>query len=132
MSLTYQQQYLLDAATGRDAILNVTARQNRCYSDGDRSGWIACFKHSGARFIRDGEEFHDLRAAFDGGGGQRLITVDHDITVDGVTASQLCVAMLYTVGEHGASTLRATGTYRDELIYERGAWYFASRELRWT
>jgi hypothetical protein len=27
--------------------------------------------------------------------------------------------------------LRATGTYADELVYERGAWYFASRELAW-
>jgi hypothetical protein len=27
--------------------------------------------------------------------------------------------------------LRATGTYRDSLIYERGGWYFTSRELEW-
>jgi len=25
--------------------------------------------------------------------------------------------------------LRATGTYTDALIYERGGWYFTSREL---
>ena len=31
----------------------------------------------------------------------------------------------------GATTLRATGTYRDQLIYERGGWYFTSRELEW-
>jgi hypothetical protein len=27
--------------------------------------------------------------------------------------------------------LRATGTYRDQLVYERGGWYFTSRELEW-
>ena len=32
---------------------------------------------------------------------------------------------------NGDTTLRATGTYRDELIYERGGWYFTSRELEW-
>jgi hypothetical protein len=32
---------------------------------------------------------------------------------------------------YGDTTLRATGTFRDELIYERGGWYFASRELAW-
>lgn len=131
MSMTYQQQYLLDGATGRDAILNLTARHNRCYSDGDRDGWIATFRHSGASYVRGGEEFTDLRAAFDGGGGQRLVSVDHEISVDGVNATQRCVALLYVVGDDGVAGLRATGTYRDRLVYERGGWYFTSRELQW-
>ena len=131
MTLTYQQQYLLAAATGRDAILNLTARHNRCYSDGDRRGWIATFRHSGAQFTQDTEVFTDLRAAFDGGGGQRLITHDHDITVDGINATQRCVAVLYALDSRGVMTLRATGTYRDTLTYERSGWYFTTRELHW-
>ena len=130
MAMTYQQQYMLDSAVGRDAILNLTARHNRCQSDGDRNGWIATFRHSGARFTRDGTEFTDLRAAFDGGKG-RLVTVDHEISVDGVNATQRCVAMLFAAAGDGAATLRATGTYRDQLVYERGGWYFTSRELEW-
>ena len=129
MAMTYQQQFVLDGAVGRDAILNLTARHNRCFSQGDRNGWIATFRHSGARFVRDGAEFTDLREAFDGGNG-RLVTVDHEIAVDGVTATQRCVALLFAAGDGGA-TLRATGTYTDELIYERGGWYFTSRELHW-
>lgn len=131
MSMTYQQQYLLDGATGRDAILDLTARHNRYYSDGDRDGWIATFRHSGASYVRGGAEFTDLRAAFDGGGGQRLVSVDHEISVDGVNATQRCVALLFGVGDDGVAALRATGTYSDRLIYERGGWYFASRELQW-
>ncbi len=126
MTMTYQQQYVLDGAVARDAILNLTARHNRCFSEGDRNGWIATFRHSGASLRRGGEEFTDLRAAYDGGSG-RLVTVDHEITVDGVNATQRCVALLFT----GGSTLRSTGTYRDQLIYERGGWYFTSRELQW-
>jgi hypothetical protein len=129
MPLTYQQQYLLDGTVSRDAILNLVARHNRCYSSGDRSGWVATFRHSGARFIRDGEVFTDLRSAFDGG-GQRLVTVDHEISVDGVEATQRCVALLFAA-DHDAVTLRATGTYSDRLVYERGGWYFTSRELQW-
>ena len=98
----------------RDAILNLTARHNRGYSDGDRSGWIATFRHSGASFTRDGEQFTDLRAAFDGG-NQRLVTVDHEINVDGVNATQRCVALLFTTTADGATVLRATGAYRDQL-----------------
>jgi hypothetical protein len=131
MSMTYQQQYLLDGATGRDAILDLTARHNRCYSDGDRDGWIATFRHAGASYVRGGQEFTDLRAAFDGGGGQRLVAVDHEIGVDGINATQRCVALLFAVGDDGVAALRATGTYFDRLVYERGGWYFTSRELQW-
>jgi SnoaL-like domain len=130
MAMTYQQQYVLDGAAARDAILNLTARHNRYYSGGDRTGWITTFRHSGARFTRDGEEFTDLGAAFDGGKG-RLVTVDHDISVDGINATQFCVALLFARGGDGAAILRATGTYRDELIYERGGWYFTSRVVEW-
>ena len=130
MPLTYQEQQLLQAATGRGAILDLTARHNRAHSAGDRDAWITTFRHSGAGYVRDGESFTDLRAAFDGGEGRRLVTVDHEIHVDGVNATQRCVAILF-VTAHGETTLRATGTYRDQLIYERGGWYFTSRELTW-
>jgi SnoaL-like domain len=130
MAMTYQQQYVLDGVAGRDAILNLTARHNRCYTDGDRNGWIATFRHSGASFTRDGEKFTDLSAAFDSG-KHRVVTVDHEIDVDGINATQRCVALLFAVNGDGATTLRATGTYRDQLIYERGGWYFTSRELEW-
>src|SRR5690348_18036881 len=84
MTMTYQEQQMLEAATARGAILDLTARHNRAYSDGDRDRWIATFRHSGASYARDGELFTDLRAAFDGGDGQRLVTLDHEIRVDGV------------------------------------------------
>jgi hypothetical protein len=129
MAMTYQQQYVLDGSVARDAILNLTARHNRYFSEGDRNGWIATFRHSGASFTRDEREFTDLREAFDGDKG-RLVTVDHEITVDGVNATQRCVALLFAAGD-GGTTLRATGSYRDQLIYERGGWYFTSRELQW-
>ena len=54
------------------------------------------------------------------------MTVDHEITVDGVDATQACVALLFRDNE-----FRATGTFTDRLIYERGGWYFTSRELEW-
>jgi hypothetical protein len=125
MTMTYQQQYLLNAVAARAAILDLTARHNRLFSAGDVAGWIATFRHSGATFVRAGESFTDLRAGFDGGNGQRLVTVDHEIAVDGVDATQRCVALLFAGNE-----LRATGTYTDRLVYERGGWYFASRELQ--
>jgi SnoaL-like protein len=130
MTMTYQEQQMLQTAAGRAAILDLNARQNRAYSDGDRDRWIATFRHSGASYTRDGESFHDLRGAFDGGDGQRLVTVDHEIRIDGVNASQRCVAVLFAA-MYGDTNLRATGIFRDTLIYERGGWYFTSRALEW-
>jgi hypothetical protein len=126
MTLSYQQQFVLDGLAGRAAILNLSARHNRLYSAGDLAGWITTFRHSGATYVRAGESFSDLSAAFDGGKGQRLVTVDHEITVDGVNATQRCIALVFVGAE-----LRATGTYTDSLIYERGGWYFTSRQLDW-
>jgi SnoaL-like domain len=126
MTMTYQQEFVLAGVAGRAAILNLNARQNRLFSAGDFGGWVATFRHAGATVTRDGQTFTNLRDAFDGGNGQRLVTVDHEITVDGVDATQNCVALLFVGAE-----LRATGVYRDKLIYERGGWYFTSRELEW-
>lgn len=130
MTMSYQEQQMLHAVTGRAGILNLNARHNRAYSDGDRDLWIATFRHSGASFTRDGEQFTDLRAAYDGGDGQRLVTVDHEIRIDGINAVQRCVAVLFA-GMFGETSLRATGTYQDTLTYERGGWYFTSRTLQW-
>ncbi|GAT11832.1 nuclear transport factor 2 family protein [Mycolicibacterium novocastrense] len=126
MALSYQQQYVLDGLAGRAGILNLDARHNRLFSSGDLAGWLATFRHSGATYTRGEESFTNLAEAFDGGSGRRLVTVDHDITVDGVEATQQCVALLFCDNE-----LEATGSYTDRLVYERGGWYFASRRLAW-
>ena len=130
MTMTYQQQYVLNGVAARAEICDLTARHNRLYSAGDVAGWIATFRHAGATFTRGGELFTDLKQAFDGGNGRRLVTVDHEISVDGVDATQRCVALLLHISESGTE-LRATGTYQDRLVYERGGWYFTSRELNW-
>ncbi|BBZ43105.1 nuclear transport factor 2 family protein [Mycobacterium parmense] len=130
MTMTYQEQQMLQAAAGRAAILDLNARHNRAYSDGDRDRWLATFRHGGASFAREGEVFSDVRAAFDGGDGQRMVTLDHEIRIDGTNASQRCVVVLFAA-MYGDTTLRATGTFLDTLVYERGAWYFSSRALQW-
>lgn len=126
MSLSYQRQFVLDGLAGRAAILNLDARHNRFFSTGDLAGWLATFRHSGATYTRGEESFTDLADAFHGGDGRRLVTVDHDIAVDGVEATQQCVALLFRDNE-----FEAAGSYLDRLVYERGGWYFASRQLAW-
>ena len=128
--MSYQEQQLLEAVTARSAIMNLTARHDRAYSDGDRDRWVATFRHAGATYTRDGEVFGDLRSAFDGGGGQRLVSLDHEIHIDGINAVQRCIAVVFST-RYGDSTVGATGLFQDALIYERGSWFFASREIAW-
>ncbi|OBG86562.1 hypothetical protein A5698_27355 [Mycobacterium sp. E136] len=126
MPLSYQEQYVLDGLAGRAAILNLDARHNRLFTSGDLAGWLATFRHSGATYTEGETSFSNLADAFHGGDGRRLVTVDHDIAVDGVEATQHCVALLLRDNQ-----LEATGNYTDRLVYERGGWYFASRRLAW-
>jgi hypothetical protein len=126
MSFGYQQQHVLESTAARAAILNLDARHNRWYSEGARAQWLTTFKHSGATLTVRGQTYSKIWEAFDGGTG-RLITVDHEIEVDGVDATQHCVAIRFDA----SGVTNAVGTFTDGLIYERGGWYYASRTLLW-
>jgi hypothetical protein len=126
MSFGYQQQHVLESTAARAAILNLDARHNRWYSSGERAQWLSTFKHSGATLRLGEHTFTTLWEAFDGGEG-RLVTVDHEIEVDGVDATQHCVAIRFDP----SGAIAAIGSYADTLIYERGGWYYASRALTW-
>lgn len=126
MSFGYQQEHVLESVNARAGILNLDARHNRLYSAGDRAQWVATFKHTGATFTVAERQYTKVWEAFDGGTG-RLVTVDHEIVVDGVNATQNCVAIRFDA----AGSISATGTFTDVLIYERGGWYYASRTLSW-
>ena len=54
MTMSYQQEFVLAGVAGRAAILNLTARHNRLFSEGDFGGWFATFRHAGATFTRGG------------------------------------------------------------------------------
>jgi hypothetical protein len=129
MSFGYQQERVLEGVDARAAILNLNARHNRLCSVGDRAQWIATFKHTGATLTIGDRLYAKIWEAWDllTGGTTRLITVDHEIAVDGVHATQQCVSIRF--GDGG--TVTATGTYTDTLIYERGGWYYAGRVLTW-
>ena len=131
MTMTYQEQHMLQAATGRAAILDLTARHNRPTPPATVTGWIATFRHSGARFSRDRRDVH--RSAR-GIRRRRRATPGHRRSRDHSRRRQRDPALCrfafrrVHVWRHHPG---ATGTYRDQLIYERGGWYFTSRDLEW-
>ena len=98
---------MLESTAARAAILNLDARHNRLYSAGDRAGWLATFKHTGAT-LTVGGQMHTRSGMRSTAAQARLITVDHEIEVDGVNATQHCVAMLFDAS--GATCVRSAPT----------------------
>ena len=126
MTMSYQQEFVLNGVAGRAAILNLTARHNRLYSAGDLGGWIATFRHAGATFIRAGETYTDLRKAFDG--GERAATGDRRPRDRQSTASMPPSAASRCCSSE--PNFAPPASISDRLIYERGGWYFTSRRTR--
>ena len=58
MTLTYQQQFVLDGLAGRAAILDLDARYNRLYSAGDLAGWISHVPSRGGVVDAGGGDIH--------------------------------------------------------------------------
>ena len=120
-NLTYQEQQMLAGRYGAGRHPEPERPAQPGLLRGDRDAWIATFRHSGATYIRDHDVFTDLRMAFDGGDGQRLVA---SITRSRSTACTPTALRRRAVRRHVRRTgLRATGIFRDELIYERGGWY---------
>jgi hypothetical protein len=132
VSLSYSEASALHALTSRAAIADLDARHNLAFADGDVDGWVATFQHSGASWQRGADEpargARALREAFESFKGRSHYTLDAVVAIDGVNAVQDCRMLVL---REGAASLdvQATGRYHDELVYERGAWYFRSRRL---
>lgn len=139
MAMTYQAETTLHVVASRLAIGDLTARYGRAYDSGDREGWVATFLPEGVFELpgRDPIVGHGaLRAFFrDAPHDVVHVTTDAIVEVDGVTARQECRVLVLKPGTPGANgaavdpIVRLVGRYTDEMVYERGGWYFVRRAV---
>jgi hypothetical protein len=119
----------------RLAIGDLTARYNRALETGDLETWIGTFVQEGLLRGAGGETFsghRELAGFFRAAPPGRIrVTADAQVDVDGVHARQECRFLTLRSGANGgaAPEVEAVGRYRDELVYERGRWYFSTREV---
>jgi hypothetical protein len=129
--MTYQEETTLHAVAGRLAIGDLTARYGRAYDGNDLGAWLGCFTQEAVFELPDGQVFegHKGLAEFFRGAPHDMVhlTTDAVAEVDGVRARQESHVLVYVAG--GEPVVRFVGTYRDELIYERGSWYFTRRAI---
>jgi hypothetical protein len=133
--MSYQEQTTLMTVANRLAIGDLTARYNRALETGDLETWIGTFVQEGVLRGAGGETFsghRELAGFFRAAPPGRIrVTADAQVDVDGVHARQECRFLTLRSGTSGgaAPEVEAVGRYRDELVYERGRWYFSTREV---
>lgn len=132
MAQTYTEESTLKALAAGAAIAELTARYNRAYETGDRAAWLATFlpegvlEHTGGPVLSGHAELGRFFAAQSHDGV--LVTADAQISVDGVEGRQDCRFLLLVSAPDGSGVgVHAAGRIRDQLVYERGGWYFAKR-----
>jgi hypothetical protein len=135
VGMSYQEHTTLMAVANRLAIADLTARYNRALEGGDLETWIGTFVQEGVLRATGAETFcghRELVGFFRAASPDRIrVTADAQVDVDGVHARQECRFLTLRPGSNGgaAPEVEAVGRYRDELVYERGRWYFSAREM---
>jgi SnoaL-like domain len=133
--MSYQEQTTLMTVANRLAIGDLTARYNRALEADDLEAWIGTFVQEGVLHGTGGESFsghRELARFFREARPDRIrVTTDAQVDVDGVHARQECRYLTLRPGSDGGGpvVVEAVGRYRDALIYERGRWYFSTREM---
>ena len=134
MGMSYQQQTTLMTVANRLAIGDLTARYNRALEAGDLEIWLGTFVQEGVLQGTGGESFSGHRGLigfFRAARPHRIrVTTDAQVDVDGVNARQECRFLTLRSGSNGGGpVVEEVGRYRDALVYERGRWYFSTREM---
>ena len=130
----YQEEQVLRSLAGRAAITDLDAKLNRALESRDVAEWLSGFlpeatliEPAGAPRSGHRELEAYLRALTP---GRIHLTADSTVTVSGVTARHEASYLVLNPGSNGAGlTIEAYGRRCDELVYERGNWYVASRRV---
>jgi SnoaL-like domain len=131
MTLSYEDERTLQSLAGRAAVQDLTIRQHRALQAGDETTWLGTFVVEGVLELPDREPITGHPAL------QRwfataprpahVLLADSVVRIDGVHGTQQCRTLV--AGADGNVSLATVVPVTDEVIYERGRWYFARRRV---
>jgi hypothetical protein len=132
--MPYQEEQVLRSLAGRAAITDLTARLNRAQDTGDANAWLSSFLPEGQLLIpgRDPVLGHSSLLVYFRSlpPGRVHLSADGIIEVSGVTGRQDARYLVLGPRSDGPGlAVEAVGRHRDDLVYERGDWYVAKREM---
>ena len=130
VSMPYEEERILRSLAARAAVADLGARQRRAFEAGDRATWLGTFVVEGVLEI-DGQEplqGHGALAKWMGAAPRDHVVVEVDavVEVDGLRGTQESRILVLEPGGKSVTGLLATV---DELVHERGRWYFGRRRI---
>lgn len=134
MTLSYEDERTLQSLAGRAAVQDLTIRQHRALEQGDEPTWLGTFVVEGVLELpgQDPIVGHPaLQRWF--ATATRPVTVllaDSVVRIDGVHGTQECRTLVADADSpSGQVSVGRVVPVADEVIYERGRWYFARRRV---
>jgi hypothetical protein len=131
MTLSYEDERTLHSLAGRAAVQDLTIRQHRALEQGDETTWLGTFVVEGVLELagQDPIAGHPALQRWFATAPRpaNVLLADSVVTIDGVHGTQQCRTLV--AGADGKVGLASVVPVSDEVIYERGRWYFARRRV---
>jgi hypothetical protein len=131
MSLSYEDERTLQSLAGRAAVQDLTIRQHRALEEGDETTWLGTFVVEGVLELpgQDPIRGHPALQRWFAAAPRpaNVLLADSVVQIDGVHGTQHCRTLVS--GADGKVNLGSVVPVADDVIYERGRWYFARRRV---
>ncbi len=136
MPLSYEEDRILRSLAGREAVRDLSVRQARSFAEGDVPTWIGTFVVGGELELPSGETLrgHGALGEWFSGADRSgtAVSVESVVAIDGVRGTQQGTVLLLAGRPEGGAIVESLLSVCDELVYERGRWYFSRRRVRPT
>jgi len=134
MTLSYEDERTLQALAGRAAVQDLTIRQHRALEQGDAVTWLGTFVVEGVLELPDQDPIagHPALQRWFATASRpaTVLLADSVVRIDGVRGTQECRTLVAGAGSAaGEVHFGRVVPVADDLIYERGRWYFARRHV---
>ena len=133
MTLSYEADRVLKALAGREAVRDLSARQTQAFAAGDGRTWIGTFVVEGELELPSGELVRGhgaLSQWFDRADRTGTdIATNSVVSIDGVHGTQQSIVLRLAGPLEGGATIASVHSVFDDVIYERGRWYFSRRRM---
>jgi hypothetical protein len=133
VTLSYEADRVLKALAGREAVRDLSVRQTQAFAAGDGPTWIGTFVVDGELELPGGELVRGHAALsqwFDRADRMETdIATNSVVSIDGVHGTQQSTVLRLAGPLEGGATIVSVLSVLDDVIYERGRWYFSRRRM---
>jgi hypothetical protein len=134
MTLSYEDERTLHTLAGRAAVQDLTIRQHRAMEAGDEATWLGTFVVEGVLELPGEKPIagHPALARWFAAVSRppSVLLADSVVRIDGVHGTQESRTVVATAGGGaGGVMVGQIVPVVDDLVYERGRWYFGRRRV---